>query len=57
MMNTVRGYAFDTIQQVLNDGAYSNLKLTKSFLQMRFQQWIGIYIQNLFMELLKESIH
>ena len=56
MMNTVRGYAFDTIQQVLND-TYSNLKLTKSFLQMRFQQWIGIYIQNLFMELLKESIH
>ncbi|HCG76009.1 MULTISPECIES: 16S rRNA (cytosine(967)-C(5))-methyltransferase RsmB [Staphylococcus] len=29
MMNTVRGYAFDTIQQVLNDGAYSNLKINE----------------------------
>lgn len=29
MINTVRAHAFETIQHILNEGAYSNLKINE----------------------------
>ena len=57
MMNSVRAHAFETIQHILNEGAYSNLKLMKFYLPISSLMLIGIYLLSLFAEQLNENIH
>ena len=46
MTQSVRDLAFHTIQDILNDNAYSNLKLTKSLTNIILQLSIKHCLQN-----------
>ena len=52
MMNSVRAHAFETIQHILNEGAYSNLKIN----EVLSSNIIADVDRNLFTELVYGTI-
>lgn len=56
MIENVRSLAFDTIQDILNEGAYSNLRINEVLSENELNAWIRLYLQKLSTEPLKENL-
>ncbi len=56
MIENVRSLAFDTIQDILNEGAYSNLRINEVLSENELNAMDKALLQKLSTEPLKENI-